>query len=204
MDNTGTDPGPALPGLRERKKQKTRDAIRREAYRLFDGHGYDATSVEQIAAAAEVSASTFFRYFPTKEDVVLADDYDSLLNDAVLTQAPETPLPEAIRQAFTHSVAPIMTADTEQMRQRVRLSFAIPALRARMMDDQLASQQAIAAMISDRTGRDADELEVQCAAAAIVASFTTVMRYWVEHDGDEDLVTLGERCLTQLENSLQL
>ena len=61
-------------GLRERKKIKTRQAIRRAAFRLIDENGYAATTVEQIAEAAEVSPSTFFRYFPSKESLLLADD----------------------------------------------------------------------------------------------------------------------------------
>jgi AcrR family transcriptional regulator len=69
-------------GLRERKKAKTRAAIQRHAWRLFQEQGYAATTVDQIAEAAEVSQSTFFRYFPTKEDVVLTDDYDPVMIEA--------------------------------------------------------------------------------------------------------------------------
>src|SRR5262249_44921406 len=81
--------GPARPSLRERKKAKTRAAIQQHALRLFREQGYAATTVEQIAAAAEISPSTFFRYFPTKEDVVLYDDLDPLLIAAFDAQPPE-------------------------------------------------------------------------------------------------------------------
>src|SRR5689334_23855993 len=69
-------------GLRERKKARTRAAIRRHALRLFRANGYQRTTVEQIAAAAEVSVSTFFRYFPTKEDLILQDDMDTQVAEA--------------------------------------------------------------------------------------------------------------------------
>src|SRR3954452_6078404 len=83
--NQGTTPSrPTTPpaadvpvvGPRERKKARTKAEIQRQALRLFNEQGYAETSVEQIAAAAEVSPSTFFRYYPTKDDVVLADFLD--------------------------------------------------------------------------------------------------------------------------------
>jgi AcrR family transcriptional regulator len=73
-------------GLRERKKIRTNETFQREAYRLFDENGYANTTVEQIAEAAEVSPSTFFRYFPCKELVLMADDLDRVTIDALARQ----------------------------------------------------------------------------------------------------------------------
>ena len=101
--------GSVAGGLRERKKARTRAAIRREAMRLFREHGYEETTVEQIAEAAEVSPSTFFRYFPTKEDVVLLDEYDDLIVEAFRAQPPElTPL-QAIRKALSEVMGTLKT-----------------------------------------------------------------------------------------------
>ncbi|OYD67968.1 TetR family transcriptional regulator [Rhodococcus sp. OK302] len=70
-------------GLRERKKAHTRASIQEHALRLFQERGYDATTVQQIIDACEISESTFFRYFPAKADVVLADDFDPLIVEAL-------------------------------------------------------------------------------------------------------------------------
>src|SRR5258708_39627591 len=93
------DDRPAV-GLRERKKVKTRAAIKQHALRLFQEQGYAATTVEQIAEAAEVSPSTFFRYFPTKEDVVLQDDFDPLFVEAFKLQPPDLSPIQALRAAI--------------------------------------------------------------------------------------------------------
>ena len=96
----------AQAGLRERKKARTRASLREHALRLFREQGYQATTVEQIAAAAEVSPSTFFRYFPTKEDVVLQDDLEPLLIEALEHQPPEMSIVAAMSMkvaSFTSS-----------------------------------------------------------------------------------------------------
>ena len=94
MPNTIT---PIARGLRERKKLKTRESIQREAMRLFQMQGYEETTIEQIAAAVEISPSTFFNYFPNKEDVVLYDAYDPVVA-SLLSERPATePLSIAMR-----------------------------------------------------------------------------------------------------------
>src|ERR1700742_2995501 len=87
-------------GLRERKKARTRATIRQEALRLFREQGYQATTVEQIAAAAEISPSTFFRYLPTKEAVVLQDDREPGLVEAIEQHPGELGMVAAIRASM--------------------------------------------------------------------------------------------------------
>src|SRR6202521_1043886 len=85
-------------GMRERKKLKTRDSIQRTALRLFEKHGYEQTTIEQIAAAAEISPSTFFNYFPTKEDVVLFDAYDPIIFSMMSSIPASQPLEVGLRE----------------------------------------------------------------------------------------------------------
>ncbi|WP_328379116.1 TetR family transcriptional regulator [Streptomyces sp. NBC_01020] len=201
---TPTASATPAPGLRERKKLKTRQTIRREAYRLFAEQGYAATTVDRIAEAAEVSPSTFFRYFPTKEDVVLVDEYTPVLAEALKSRPAGEPVVDALRHAFTGSLAQLLGADREELLFRTRLAFAVPAIRVRAADEQLRSQDAVAALIVERTGREPGDLEVHCAAAAITAVFSAVVRYWTEGGGAEDLAELFDRQLSLLSDGLRI
>src|SRR5271165_1303643 len=123
MLSTGQDqPG----GLRERKKARTRASIREHALRLFREQTYQGTTVEQIAAAAEISPSTFFRYFPTKEDVVLYDDFDPQLYAAFAAQPPELSPVQAMRRALNQLFASLPVAEMEQQWDRGQLILSVP------------------------------------------------------------------------------
>ena len=93
-------------GRRERKKLRTRALIQREALRLFLAKGFEATTIEEIAEAADIALSTFFNYFPTKEDVVLQDDLDPVLLEAINMEPaglhPVAVLRKAIHTVFSH------------------------------------------------------------------------------------------------------
>ena len=115
------------PGLRERKKQKTRWAIQDHAMRLFAEQGYEATTVDQIAAAAEISPSTFFRYFKTKEDVVVQDEYDAVITDGLRDLDPAGPPMTAIRTVMG---AALRGMDDTASSQLLGLKFLPPALAA--------------------------------------------------------------------------
>jgi AcrR family transcriptional regulator len=186
------------PGLRERKKQKTRWAIQEHALRLFAQQGYEATTVEQIAAAAEISPSTFFRYFKTKEDVVVQDRYDDLLAAAIEATPPEVGPFETLRRALVGSMAGIDPAEQEQILLRMKLSATVPALRDRAMNNLMASTDAFAPPIARRLGREPDDLEVRAFVAAFMAACGIAVISWSESDGAMDMREVLERAVDAL------
>jgi AcrR family transcriptional regulator len=169
------DGRPPSPGLRERKKAKTRAAIQEHALRLFQEQGYDATTVEQIAEAAEVSPSTFFRYFPTKEDVVLYDDLDPLMIAAFEAQPPELTTIQAMRNALLALFTSIPAGEMDKQWERGRLILAVPELRMRFWDQVADSLQLFAAMVAKRVGRRADDPDVLTFAGAVVGALVAAM-----------------------------
>ena len=120
-------------GLRERKKARTRAAIREHALRLFRENGYQRTTVEQIAAAAEVSPSTFFRYFPTKEDLVLQDDMDTRMIEAFERQPSGLSPVAAVRAGVREAFSSYTEAELETVRETTTLTMTVPEVRARAM-----------------------------------------------------------------------
>ena len=154
--------------LRERKKARTRAAIREHALRLFREQGYPVTTVEQIAAAAEISPATFFRYFPTKEDVVLQDDFDLVTIGALDAQPPELGPVAAFRAAARQSLAAMTEEDKERFRETSRLTAEVPEIRARALDEFTRTLDAIAAALARRLGRTEDDFAVRTLAGAII------------------------------------
>ncbi|MET7394659.1 TetR family transcriptional regulator [Dactylosporangium sp. NPDC005572] len=184
------------PGLRERKKQKTRWAIQEHAVRLFAQQGYDATTVEQIAEAAEISPSTFFRYFKTKEDVVIQDRYDDMMIEAIRAAPPElTPL-EVVRTAIVDSFAQISGDELQQALDRAKLSLSVPALRMRSLDNMQSSIRLLAAPLAERLGRPPDDFRSVAFVGACVGAMVNALMAWVESDGDGDALRLIEEALS--------
>ena len=157
-------------GLRERKKIKTRQAIRRAAFRLIDENGYAATTVEQIAEAAEVSPSTFFRYFPSKESLLLADDLDPLILAAFEAQPPDLSLIQAFRRSYEAVMAHLPSNQLEFENTRQRLMFSIPELKAAMYDEYYRTVNVMAEAISRRIGRPASDFEVRVFVGALTGA----------------------------------
>ncbi|GAB3455806.1 TetR family transcriptional regulator [Streptomonospora sediminis] len=187
---------------RERKKARTRGGIQEAALRLFSEQGYDATTVAEIAAAAGVSHTTFFRYFPTKEDVVLGDEYDPLIEAAVRRRPPEEGLVERVQNAVAEGLAAVYAEGRDALLARVRLILSAPALRARMWEDMQDTQALLERALS-ATGDPAEvPMRVRVAAAASLAVLTTAIITWARDDGRGDLPALIDEAFTHLRTEL--
>ncbi len=191
----------ATGGLRERKKARTRASIQSHALALFAEQGYEATTVAQIADAAELSESTFFRYFPTKADVVLWDEFDPLIVAAVRRQplevAPIAALRAAIRDAFTQ----LSGEQLRDQRERARLAYTIPELRARMLDQLVDAMALLAEELAARTGRRVDELAVRVWAGAVIGAILGASLAIIE-DPDASFEEVVDEALAVLESDL--
>ena len=194
---------PARCGLRERKKARTRAVIREQALRLFSEQGYQATTVEQIAEAAEISPSTFFRYFPTKEDVVLQDDFDPIAIEKFEAQPAGLHPVAALRAAIREAFAEVPPDEIEQWREVTRLTMAVPELRARTLDNFTQSVTMAAELIAKRQGRDPSDFAVRTVAGAVVGVGLSVMMAAAE-DPSADMVALMDAGLAHLEAGLPL
>jgi AcrR family transcriptional regulator len=166
------------PGLRERKKARTRASIREHALRLFREQGYDATTVDQIAEAADVSPSTFFRYYPTKEDVVLQDDVDVLAIGSFYSQPADLSIVSAFRAAAMDTFASLSDEDMTTLQETSSLIFTVPELRARAMDEYSRTINVIAEAAATRSGRDPNDFAVRNVAGAIVGVIMAATMPW--------------------------
>ncbi|WP_067698324.1 acyl-CoA-like ligand-binding transcription factor [Nocardia jejuensis] len=175
---TTTSPDPQLrpkPSLRERKKERTRRTIRTEAFRLFREQGYTETTVEHIAEAADISPSTFFRYFPSKEQVVLADDLDPVLIEAFERQPADRSLLAAFRQATIESFEGMSAEDYAFERERTDLVFSVPELRGVIAREFDRNIEMMVELSAARTGRDTDDFEIRALAGALTGAMLAQM-----------------------------
>jgi AcrR family transcriptional regulator len=189
--------------LRERKKLKTRESIQREAMRLIQKQGYEKTTIEQIAAAVEISPSTFFNYFPNKEDVVLYDAYDPMIGKLLLERPADEPLSVAIRNVL-EEMAGIFERDREIILARARLWLDEPSLRARLWEELERGRDFMSMLIAQRSGRDADDFDIRVTVMVIVMAAMEAMREWVRHDGQGSFVTTVSHALDLVDAQARL
>ncbi|MEV6210712.1 helix-turn-helix domain-containing protein [Kitasatospora sp. NPDC051914] len=184
-------------GLRARKKAQTRRTIQEQALRLFLSQGYENTTVEEIAAAAGVSHMTFFRHFPTKEAVVETDDYDPMIIQLIEQRPPDEDALTALHRALAQGLERIYADDKEALLIRTRLVLRTPALRARVWENQYATERLFAQALAARQP-EAGTLRTRVLAAAALAALTTALTVWVDSQGAEDLPALVDQAFQAL------
>lgn len=189
-------------GLRERKKIKTRRAIRTAAYALIEEQGYDATTIEQIADRAEVSPSTVFRYFPAKEDIVVTDAWDPVMTAELRARPVDEPWADTLRHVLRTALDLTLAEEPDVTRLRTRLGVEVPAVRARMLENAAATGRLLRDALAERSGLDPDGLELRVFAMSVMGGLLEASHYWAETGHRDDIRDLVDRALDVLEHGL--
>lgn len=186
-------------GLRERNKRERRRRLEDVAIELFERDGFDKTTIEQIATAAGLAPRTFFSYFATKDDLVLADYTDRL--DRILDELDRRPVDEpawdALRASFA-IVAADYQAEAERLRRRFTIMATNPSVFARSLQLQAGWEQALAERLATRLDSDADDLTPRLLAAAALAIMRASLQHWLTGRRASPLPTLVQRSFDDL------
>jgi AcrR family transcriptional regulator len=183
--------------LRTRKRLESMRRVQAAALDLFERHGFERVTIEQIAGAAEVGPATVYRHFGTKERVVLWDEYDPGLFDAIAARLRGTRPERAVRDALIAELARVYDEDRARILRRARLMQKTPALETVLASDAVAMRRRLAWLfLSARACRD--RLEADVAAGAVVATLEAGIAEWVRRRGRTalgEIMTLAFRRL---------
>jgi AcrR family transcriptional regulator len=178
----------AKPGLRERKKEQTRQALEAAALALFAEKGFDGTTVDEIAEACDVSPRTFFRYYAAKEDVLFADGDErlgALLDTLAARPVDEAPL-RAVQTAFL-ATTEMYAQDRDRLLLRSRIFDGSSSLRSHKYERQRSWEDAVTAVLVDRErklGGDSSTRHLRLVAGTSMSCLRAALDEWIEHGGD--------------------
>lgn len=164
-----------IPGLRERKKIRTRETIRREALRLFAQHGYANTTVEQIAEAADISASTFFRYFSNKASLLIPDQRLTPIIDAFLAAPAHLSPIAAYRSAVQLMFGAMTEADWKRESERQSLLYSLTEGQAALYAQWMETIKILTHALSLRLGLPVGDPRLRITAGAMAGAMASVM-----------------------------
>lgn len=190
-------------GLRERKRRQTRERISQAAIALFIDRGFDATTVDDIAAAADVSKRSFFDYFPTKEDVIFAwqDGFGESLAAAVAERPADEPLLNVIEEAF---VAVVTKAIADPRTLAIGdLIGKTPALRARDHMKYAKLEQVLVDALSKRTKGKDGHLRARLLAMMVIGAMRIGKETWQERQKSETVDAYARRIFTMIRAELR-
>lgn len=197
---TTTPEAPVPPPLRERKKWATRAALRRSAVALVASRGLAAVTVEDIAAAADVSPRTFFNYFPSKEDAI--SGWDPVLLEEMVYRLRGRPIdeapPVALRAALLEVMAPY-DANLRDLLERLRLIRSDPNLTSHHVARWAEAERRLVAVLAERRGTDAaDDRYAELVVATTLSACRVAMQSWCAKDGTVPLADEMTRCFDVL------
>jgi AcrR family transcriptional regulator len=195
----GQGAAPARLGLRERKKLRTRQEIAEVAARLFAERGFDAVTVEEIAEAAEVSPSTFFRYFDSKEGVLNANGAEIL--GELLANLAARPDDEPVLASLRHAFVALATKYEDLLVSRASIAACSPTLRANGHDSLAAWEQAVTDAIGARLGVNPTDLRPKVMAATVLAAMRVAVLSSLDDPAHPGLVNRMTQALELLEDS---
>jgi AcrR family transcriptional regulator len=190
-------------GLYERKKRAAMRRIQECALDLFDDRGYESVTVEQIAQAAEVSPSSVYRYFGTKERVVLYDELDIEFLALVDDELARHPPVEAVRRALAVVMTMFFDRDGELARRKTRYALSEPALQPALTELTEGFVEQVKEALARASGRTSDELEMQVIATALVWALVAATRHWHAGGYRTNLADEMEASLAILERGLR-
>jgi AcrR family transcriptional regulator len=185
-------------GLRERKKEATAERLREVALALVGERGFDAVSIDDIAAAADVSKTTFYRYFETKEDVVLgkASSILELLRETLDEQPVDVPAVTAARNAFGVLARSIQEDRAERLAVD-RLTRSTPSLAARTLAHQAAWEEVLRADV-ERREPQGDAFRRWLLAGQIMAAARSAVSWWLAEGAERQLEDLVDEALAAI------
>jgi AcrR family transcriptional regulator len=194
---------PESEGLRERKKRQTREAIAAAALDLFARQGYAATTIAQIAAAADVSPRTVFGYFASKEELVFLDqaEWFGRLEERITARPAHETAPEALRGWMEEMLGEWAGREAE-MRVRGRVIAADEGLCALKARHKELVWELLANAIAQDLDRPPDALEPRMAAAATTAILETLDRYGQEVGPPADIATWRDEALAAVDRAV--
>ncbi|MGO1049054.1 TetR/AcrR family transcriptional regulator [Crossiella sp. CA198] len=186
-------------GLRELKMQRTRLLIANKALELFAAQGFEATTIEQVALAAEVGTRTLYRYFPTKESLIagFVEEHLSDSLEVMRAQPADRPLPEALHTVLDRLMR-VVAEDAQRVRAVYALARHTDSLQARLAEQTWRWRNELAAEIATRVGGPSAGLKAALSAAATMGLIEVVLREWVDGDGVRPLREITQDALKLL------
>ena len=181
-----------MPGLRERNRNRAMRELQELALDMFEADGFDSVTVDNIAAAGGVSASTIYRYFGTKERLVTWEETDPALTKDLVRRLATTPPIQAFRDAL---LAALADEDANKpLLRRVRFLYAHPQVHAAAIEQDLKDQTELAEGFAQLAGRKTPSLEDKTRAGVCMAALDAAIGEWQRQDNDQPLATLIVRA----------